>query len=1006
VDSRPEHLSGEKRVVTVLSADLVGSIDLSQVLDPEDHAEIVVAFQERGHEIVDDHGGAIASYLGDGILAQFGYPVSHEDDADRALHAAIAIRRMVQGLSRKHNLRQIGLAVRVSVHAGFNVVGRLGAADRNDISLFGDTVNVAAQMQSVADPNEILISQDVAVRLRHEFALADYGVPSLAGVRTRLRVFAVLSQGAGPRRHSPIPLVDRQRELQDLQARLVASRLGTGRAVAIVGLAGVGKSRLVTALADEVGQGNWIEARGSELLAGTAFSVAVQLVERALRIEPNFSPTDRAQCLGRFLETHPLPGVSSTSLLALLSPESLLEPQAAESAFHSAVEVASHVVLSAAADLGHAVIVVEDLQWVDPSSCAVVTKLVEAVPTAPLFVLITARPSPDAGLSLVEPADLLVLDPLPDEAVRRLLAGVSATGSLGKDVSDTIVRRADGIPLFAEALAQLALETGTNPDDLPSTLQASFLARLDRTPQLRGLVQLAAVIGTRVPWDVLSGASGVDLAELLRALDQLVETDILIPDPAGGHRFRHSLIRDAVYASLLRTDRQRAHRQVARTLEKLGISIDHPVEVLALHLAKSGEALGASQQYARAALSAARTGSNEESQGLCERGLAQLGIVGDDPAKAAVELQITMTRGNVINAVEGYGAPGQLELWEHAERLCTATGDTLEQSSAMNGQAVAAMFAGNSGRAIRESKRIIEFGHVQGDRCALLRGHSTFALQSVFMGNVEAALSSAEISIDLYRDGDYFDVTYGFGTDHGVIVRAAAAMASILSGRRQDALTHAGAGVRLAERLDSPISLCLALVSKGTVHLLDGDTGESKATFGEARAVGAIYRLPYYEQIAQLLGAGAAAMEGDPEAESASLRAAEALMTSRVGVGASAGWWAIALAQESSGHREAALATAEAALVAVAETGEHVLDTELHRIASRTGLALGVIDSEAAVRRLVSAANKATTLGMHLLALRAFRDVHTLDPENAVARGHIVHLERSIESHEGAPSKS
>jgi hypothetical protein len=383
---------------------------------------------------------------------------------------------------------------------------------------------------------------------------------------------------------------------------------------------------------------------------------------------------------------------------------------------------------------------------------------------------------------------------------------------------------------------------------------------------------------------------------------------------------------------------------------------------------------------------------------LCRRGLDLLPRDGRDREHAALELELSMTLGNVVNATRGYGAVGQLELWERAEALCVETGNPLEQSSAMNGQAVASMFAGDSARTLREAGRIIEFGRGADDRCALLRGHSTLGLQSVFMGDVRTALASSLEGIDLYRDGDYFDVTYGFGTDHGVICHVTASLASMLAGRRTDAHRHAGAAVTLGERLDSPISRCLALVIGGVVQLLDGSPRVSVATLQDAQKIGDAYGLPFYARTAELLGAGAAAAGGDVTAEARALPAAAALLEAGGGVGASSGWWATALAQEAAGHRAEAHGTVELALSAVAASSEHVLDTELHRIAVRNGLALGLVEPAAARERLAAAAARAASQGMWLLAARAQADVVALDPADASARTRLTDYESSVES--------
>jgi class 3 adenylate cyclase/DNA-binding SARP family transcriptional activator len=995
-----EPLSGEKRLLMVLFSDLVGSTELSASTDPEDYAEIVLTYQEAGRRIVAERGGCIANYLGDGLVAQFGYPVAHEDDADRALNAAIAIRRVVQRISHNRGLGLSGggggLNVRIAIHAGVTVVGHMGADERGDLCLFGETANISARVQSVAEPGQVLVTEELAARLRHEYVLADYGSPGLKGVERPVRVYAVMGEPTGRIRRATAPLVGRDDELGLLRRRLEVSRNGAGAGLVISGPAGVGKSRLVTALAEDVAPRNWLEARGSELASDSAFSVLGQLVARVLRLPPSADPVATAERLDEFLASHPLPAVPTGPLLATLTGESSTTPQSSESAFHAVVEVALHVVLAAVADLGHAVVVIEDLHWVDPSSRDFVSRLADAARTRRLLVILTERPAPSSrpeGASNL--AEVIRVDPLDDEQIRQLLTS-RAMGGIEEETADAIVRRAEGIPLFAEELARTAGQRSAA--EIPYTLQASLLARLDRTPDLREIAQIASVAGTYIPSDVMTAVSGMDPLATQSALERLVGTGVLMPDEAaGGHSFRHSLIRDAVYASLLRPDRRRAHKVVAAALEELGVTVDRPAEVLAYHLSEGGESLSAARWFSVAALAAARSGACRECQVLCHRGLDLVRGWPEPTEAGPIELDLTMTLGNAANAVEGYGAPGQLELWGRAEELCIATGNQLERSSAMNGQAVAAMFAGNAKGAVDESRRIIEFGEDHGDRIALLRGYSTFSLQALFLGEVGPALESAEKGIDLYRAGDYFEVAYGFGTDHGVILRATAAVASTLCGRQEKSVAYATGAIDLAQQLDSPISLCLALVMSGTSQMLWEATGHSRSLFQEAETVARKYGLPFYDHIARLLGAGSAAMEGDPAAEAVAMPAVAALLDSGPGVGMPIGWWATTLAQEAAGNLEMARATAEAALDATSASGERVLDVELHRLAVRTGLASERIDTHEAAARLSDAAEWAAGQGMFLLAHRAQRDVLALTGDGA-ATTNLAEFGRFVES--------
>jgi len=981
----------------VLFSDLVGSTELSQSLDPEDYAELVLAYQERGRQIVTGYGGMIASYLGDGLLAQFGYPIAHEDDADRAIQAGLQLCRSVKLVADELEVNStLPLQVRVAVHAGITVVGRMGDDERSDLSLFGDTANIASRVQSLAGANELLITEDVAALLRHDFDLSDRGAPELKGVLRSLRLYAV--QGPSARQGAAsTQLIDRTEPLRRLRRRWNQARAGSGGGVVVLGPAGVGKSRLVAALASDVPTEHWLEVRGSELASDSAFSVLLQLVERALELPPLAQSGGRVDRLIEFVAAHRVPTVSIDPLAALIAGEPMSSTQSSESAFHAVVELALLVVLDRVADLGHAVVVIDDFHWVDPSSQALISHLLQAAWTRPLLLVLVARPE---GFDLDDDppfnlADAVVLDPLLPADVRQLVVEV-ATLELGDALTEAIISRAEGIPLFAEELTRGAEDRLGN--ELPPTLQASLLARLDRTPELRDVAQMASTVGTRVPWDVLSTATGKDLAATRSALDRLVASGVLVPEGRlKAHAFRHALVRDAVYSSMVRSDRRRAHRSVADALERLGPSTERPAEVLAHHLAEGGDGIAAARQFAAAALVAARNGACEECRTLCERGLELLSSSANRSAVEPIELQLTMTLGNAVNAVDGYGATGQLERWERAEELCQSTGNERERSSAMNGQAITAMFRGDSRRAVAEARRIIALGESNGDRIALLRGHSTLALESVFLGDVATARTSAETAISLYVEDDYFDVTYGFGTDHGVIVRTTASVAATLAGKRSKSLVHSGEGIALARRLDSPISLCLALTMTGMNRILFYEARLSRPFLDEAEEVAEVYGFGFYRDLARLMRAGAAALDGDPGSQSQAERAVADLLGADNRFGSSVALWLLALAQEAAGNQAQAGGTAEGALQMNQSSGEHALDAELVRMAVRTGLALGSIGPDDAALRLAAATTEAARRGIYLLALRAQGDVLELLPEDEVAMAHFAELQSQVE---------
>ena len=989
---------GERRLLVLLFSDLVGSTELSQMIDPEDYADLLLEYQKVSRRIVLTNGGGIANYPGDGILAQFGYPIAHEDDADRSVQTGLDICRAVDLINKRNSSHlPMPIAVRVGIHAGLTVIVNPQDEERRDLALFGDAPNIASRVQSAAQPGQVLVSDEVIGLLRQEVNITEFGSPEMKGVERPIRLNLVVGAPATRTRDVRSPLIGRDAELTALRTLWAEARRGKGGGAVIVGSPGIGKSRLLTELSREVSPRSWVDLNASEMGSDSAFAGLVQLLNRTLSPTPSPEALGRAEALRDFLSLHPSPDIAVEPLLGLVLGEAPPTLQSSENAYHAIMELALHVVLVSTTEMGHAVVAIEDFHWLDPSSRAFVDRLVSAAESMFLLVVITSRPEGidrtlDGG---VNSAPVISLEPMSTAEITEVVRSNAGPG-LEPSAFVAIAERAEGIPLFAEVLARNS--EIRSADNLPVLLRASLLARLDRAPGRRSVAQLAAVIGTRVESELIRVATESTLESTETALDDLTLCGVLARGSRKGeHRFRHALVRDAVDSSLLRRDRQRLHLQVARALEAIGIDADHPPELLAYHLAQGGEPAQAAEQYAEAALEAARRGAYRESKHLSEIGL---GLVRDQPESSAlmpIELDLTMMLGNATNVVDGFGAPGLHALWKRAEELCVATDNAVEQSSAMNGQAVASMFAGDARMAVAEARRIISFGQSREDRNALVRGYSTLALQSIFLGDIDVILDSALEVLQRYRPSDFFDLTYGFGTDHGVIAHCAAAAAATYAGQGSLVRQHIDDAIALSRTLHSPTSLCLALASSGLAEILWDALGASRGHLEEAVALARTHDLSYFENLSGLFLAAVDALEGKPEAAERAQSAVTALITGGSGLATSVGWWLTALTQELAGEVASAVGTAQSALTETLASGEHAFDPELHRISIRGRSQLDQLSSDDAVRLAVGVAEEALARGAPLLAQRVLQDRSDQEQADPRCRALLSQLHPMIE---------
>jgi class 3 adenylate cyclase len=618
-DVRRAASGAEHRHLTVLSCDLVDSTALVTNLDPETLREVVRACHDACLAVVRRFDGSVAQRLGESWLVYFGYPQAHEDDAQRAVHAGLAlVQAMAQVRARFQHLGVTGLdealQIRVGIDTGLAVVGELGeGADDTPLAL-GTPPHLAARLQGLAAPQTVVVSAATYRLVQGWFACQALGTQLLQGFAQPVTVYRVLGDSGAQSRlevasaRGLTPLVGREREVGFLLERWAQVKDEQGQVVVISGEAGIGKSRLVQAVKEHIADEPHVcwECRGSLYYQHSAMYPVIDLLQRALRVQRDDTPLEKLRKLEDALAAYgvSLPKVVPllASLLSVLLRDNNLSPEEQK---QQTIEALVMLLLTLAARQP-VLIIVEDLHWVDPSTLELLSLLIDQVPAARLGVLLTCRPEFRPPWGLHEHLTLLTLGRLSSAQVEQIVEYLAQGKTLPATVRQQIVTKTDGVPLFVEELTTMVLESAwfaepggratvtgsSSPLDIPATLYDSLIARLDRLGVTKEVAQLGAVLGRTFSYELLQAVAPFDATTLQRALAQLVEAGLLLQrglPPQVTYIFKHALIQQAAYQALLHSTRRQHHQRIAQVMAARFPQIVemHP-ELLAQHYTEAG----------------------------------------------------------------------------------------------------------------------------------------------------------------------------------------------------------------------------------------------------------------------------------------------------------------------------------------------------------------------------------------------------------------------------------
>lgn len=813
----------ERRRLTVMFCDLVGSTKLSTRLDPEDLRDVVRSYHEECAAVLRPTGGHIAQYLGDGILVYFGYPVANEDDAERAVRAGLAIVQAVRHLSARLSTQVAGgLAVRVGIHTGLVVIGDLGDANQPGTLALGEAPNIAAHIQAVATPDSVLISQATLSLLPPRFITEDLGLVVLKDPAHPVRLARVAGELDSQLPRSARPqLVDPSGHLRALQTAWSRVRGGEGLSLLIRGEAGLGKTRLSDELVAEV-QTDKLPVR---VLRCSAFHrhsalhpVAQHLLQRA-GLNPDAPGEDTLQ---RLLGLQQADGIARTDTLPLLAalvgtdaPRSSTEMQPA--ALMLALQQLLVDWLSAAARESAALMVWEDVHWADPSTLALMKRLLEGPATAGLLTVLTTRPDFTAPWDESR-LQTVALQRMGTNAIRHVIRQVAAGKALAPALIDRIVATAEGVPLYAEQITRSVLDNASDAVqiEVPATLHASLMARLDRMGPAKQVAQTAALLGREFSTDLLAAVCALPRGELERALQQLSQGDVLqtLPDLVPPrHAFRHALLQVAAGESMLRTARQQTHARIADVLRtQFAETIEAEPETLARHVTEAGQAEAALDLWRRAGEHALARSAVAEAVSHLQQGLELVPQLPAGPDRDSAELALQILLASALRAGQGVAAPATGSAYERASALARTLGDHQRLIPALNGLYAYHLVRGRCDEALAPAQQLLDAARAHGDALFEMIGHRAVGAVAFHVGDPATARHHLEQGLAQYVPERHAPMAMVLGIDHKVAASNFLSLTLTAQGEEATAVSVQRESLDWADRLGHDHSTAQALI--------------------------------------------------------------------------------------------------------------------------------------------------------------------------------------------------
>jgi len=900
--SQPLDLPGskaERRNLTVLFCDIVGSSALSTQFDPEDLREILLAFQAACGEAVRRYDGHVARYMGDGILAYFGFPTAHEDDAERAVNAALQMTETIPALTF-HGAPP--LKVRIGIATGLVVVGDLiGEGPSREFALIGEAPNLAASLQQNAQPNQILVSPSTRRLLAKQFEFADLGENHVKGHDHPIQMWQVLRPAAVPSRFEArqssrlTPFVGRDRELAALQALFEKATLGRGQTVTICGEAGIGKSRLVTALRSSLGEQNFrtLLFQCSSYHTTSPWYPIIRHLEDATGITYDALPALKLEKIEALVD-HYLPGQRDAvvPLLATLMsvpagpkypPLELTPLQQKKRTFEAMRDI-----MRAQSAREPVLLVCEDIHWADPTSAELLDQFRHYIADQRVLLIASFRPEHAAAWATRPNVTSLTLNRLENSHVASMIASLAEGASLARGVAEQIADKTDGVPLFVEEVTKAVLEAQTDPKTpaavsglaapaIPDTLHDSLMARLDQAAPMKSVAQIAAAIGREFNLELLESIAPMPKREIRAAIESLLDSGLLFrrsQASSDSFIFKHALVQDTAYASMLRDERRQLHVRIAEALTTkfLDISEGAP-ELVAHHFTQAGAKRQAVDYWLKAGRQASKRSAFVEATTHFDIALGQLTDLPEAAERDEFELQLQQALASAFIAVKGFGAAETTRAFSRALELCEKNAGSPQIFAVLNGMVGIHLMRGEFEQSRLVAQDLLARARLSKDSTALLMGHRVLGMSLFVIGELRDAQRELESAAQLYDARRHAPLALVFSQDFKATAEAYLGLTSVLLGEVENGLDHSRSALAYAEQLRHPHSVCYVLPFLAGAYLVAGLPEEGYAAADRTIALSAEYGFPQWHAGGLMLRGWARVESGDVETGLADIQA-------------------------------------------------------------------------------------------------------------------------------------
>jgi class 3 adenylate cyclase/tetratricopeptide (TPR) repeat protein len=977
----------QRRQLTVMFCDLVGSSAISAELDPEDMRHVIGAYQGCVTKFIRRYDGIVARYIGDGVLAYFGYPQAHEDDAAQAVRAGLAL---VDAVAELETEFATALKVRIGIATGTVVVGDLliGQTGARERAVVGETPNLASRLQTLGEPGTVVICSNTQRLTSELFELRDLGRVVLKGWSEPIAAWQVLSlagvESLFEARHRTqlAPPLGRDEEIEILVRRWRQAVMGEGRVVVLTGEPGIGKSHIAIAIRESLDAGSLMTMQYvcSAHHSNSALFPFISQIERAAKFERGESTARKLSKLESLLartSAEPRDVALLSSLLSLpLSAQDLLaetSPQQRKEATLAAL--VTH--LAGLAAQQPLLLIFEDAHWSDPTSLELLTRMVELVPKLPVLLIVTARPEFKQPWPNDAHVTTLQLTRLDRRHGALLIERVAGGKALPDVVANEILVRTDGVPLFIEELTKTLLESGFLQERagryvldralpalaIPTTLQASLMARLDRLAPVREVAQIGAVVGREFSFELLHAVAGLPRGKLENTLEELVRSELVFcrgPIPQGVFTFKHALVRDAAYSGLLKSRRAQLHLAIAAALEQsFPEVVEAEPETLARHFAEGALVDRAVGYWLKAGRNAAKRSANVEAIAHLERGINAIRTLMSEVMTNRLELDLQLALAPCLISTQGPASGKAMATFTRARELCERLGDPPEYLQVVFWQATASVVRGELARAEEVVATLIRVAESRGEQAALLNAMRGMAMILLFMGRIVEAREAIERAFAAFEASEEADrqAARAAGQDAGVAALALMSWTYWLLGHIDRAAACIGEAIRRADNLGHPHTRAYAFYYASVVHALQGEPGVARDCADTCLTLADEHGFGHWRGLSRAIRGISTAMI-DPAASSLEevLRALEEYRSASYQLGVTVLYVLLCRALLLLHRSEAALDVIEKGIQTAERNSERIFEAELYRLKAQAIAAAGGPDADAQVSYLLERA--------------------------------------------------